>query len=117
MTSAELARTSVQVESNERVTPVTPGLFKEISEENLRFLFTAYGPTLNMKQLSIVLKATPASLDNKIRAGRCPVPTYREGGHRVADVRDVVAYLDRRRQEARQEFEQQQNLLSLPSYR
>ena len=57
------------------------------------FLFRCYGPTLGMTELASVLKKSPKTMDNLIRAGRCPVPTYREGGHRVANAADVAEYL------------------------
>lgn len=67
-------------------------------------LFEKYGPTLDIAELAEVLKMSEGTLKNRLSAGTCPVPTYREGGKRVANVQDVATYLDRRRNEAEKEF-------------
>lgn len=79
-----------------------------------QLLFETYGPTIGMKELATVLKKSPKTVDNLIRAGRCPIPTYREGGHRVASTLDVAEYLDARRQAARNVWEREQATLERP---
>lgn len=78
------------------------------------WLFDKYGPTLGMTELAALLHHTVGTLDQKVRAGQCPVPTYKEGGHRVADVRDVISYLNQRRKEAQAAYQSQQDLLKIP---
>lgn len=78
------------------------------------WLFEKYGPTLSMSDLATVLHHTVGTLDQKVRTGQCPVPTYKEGGHRVADLRDVIAYLNQRRNDAQVAYQDQQELLTLP---
>ena len=60
-------------------------------------LFDKYGPRLTLAQLAEFLHVAESTLYNQISAGACPVPTYREGKVRFADVRDVAEYLDRAR--------------------
>jgi predicted site-specific integrase-resolvase len=64
------------------------------------YLLEKYGPRLTMEQLSDVLTIEPGTLYNQISAGACPVKTYREGKRRLADYRDVAAYLDQIRETA-----------------
>lgn len=64
---------------------------------NHAFLFERYGPRLTMEQLADLMGLEMQTLYNQISAGTCPVPTYREGKQRFADVRDVAEYLDRAR--------------------
>ena len=63
------------------------------------FLFQQYGTlTLTTKQLAEVLHyKTTRVLLNSISSGTCPVHTFRLGKARVADLRDVAAYLDKMR--------------------
>lgn len=84
-------------------------------EEIFPWLFNKYGPTLDMAALADVFHNTIGTLDNKIRSGDCPIPTYREGGHRVADIRDVATYLNHRRREALIAHQKQQERLSAPN--
>lgn len=56
--------------------------------------------TLTMPQLAKILHMKDKSLTNAISAGRCPVHTYKSAGRRVADIRDVAAYLDSKRESA-----------------
>lgn len=69
------------------------------SSETATLLFERYGSlTLTTKQLAEVLHyKTTRVLLNSISSGTCPVHTFRAGKCRVADVRDVAAYLDRAR--------------------
>lgn len=53
-----------------------------------------YGPRMNMTQLAAMMEIAETTLYNQISAGTCPIPTYREGKARFADVRDVAKYLD-----------------------
>ncbi len=62
---------------------------------------------LKYQRLRLTLEEVAGELDiarntayNMRSAGTFPVPTYLEGNRRYADVRDVGAYLDQRREEA-----------------
>lgn len=68
----------------------------------VEMLLMKYGPTLGTKELSEVLRITPASIRNAISDETFPIPTYKEGKYRLADVRDVAAYMDERREGARE---------------
>ena len=69
---------------------------------SMAFLLMAqYGKTrLNMEELATVLGYQTSTLHNMISSKTCPVPTYKEGKNRWADVRDVGAYLDAMRRQA-----------------
>lgn len=56
--------------------------------------------TLDARQLAGVLGMTYKGLLNAISAERFPVHTYKCGKQRVADIRDVAAYLDAQRRPA-----------------
>ena len=60
-----------------------------------------YGLRLNIAQLATELGIEKRTLYNQISAGTCPVPTYVDGGHRWADVRDVAGHFDTMRAAAR----------------
>lgn len=60
-----------------------------------------HGLRLNVEQLASVLDMTPGAILNAISARRFPIPTYVDGKRRYADFRDVAAYLDGRREQAR----------------
>lgn len=67
--------------------------------DQLDYLFERYGPHLNTEELARVFKYS----DNKsvleaIRRKTFPVKTFRIRRIRVADVRDVAAYLENQRQ-------------------
>lgn len=66
----------------------------------VEMLLTKYGPTLGTKELSEVLRITPASIRNAISDETFPIPTHKDGKYRLADVRDVAAHLDRQREKA-----------------
>ena len=70
--------------------------------ETAQLLYEKYGQlTLTTEQLAEVLHyKTPRVLLNAISAERCPVPTYKCGKLRVADIRDIAEYMDRRRSRA-----------------
>ncbi|QPS78582.1 hypothetical protein EZI45_19195 [Delftia tsuruhatensis] len=53
-----------------------------------------YGVRLDSKQLAELLSMTPGSVLNSISGGDFPIPTYKEGGRRFADYRDVAEYID-----------------------
>lgn len=53
--------------------------------------------TLDTRALADVFGLSYKSLLNAISAERFPVHTYKIGKSRVADVRDVAAFLDRQR--------------------
>ena len=67
--------------------------------ETAQLLYDKYGQiTLTTEQLAEVLHyRTPRVLLNAVSAERCPVHTFKCGKLRVADIRDVADYLDRRR--------------------
>lgn len=72
----------------------------------MSFLTTAYlmekhGLRLDLEALSKELDTTPANLRRRISLQDFEIPTYVDGGRRWADVRDVAAYLDQRRDQAR----------------
>ena len=71
----------------------------KFSSETATLLFQEYGSLLlTSKQLTEVLHyKTTKVLLNSIRSGTCPVHTFRVGKCRVADIRDVGAYLDKAR--------------------
>ena len=70
--------------------------------ETAQFLYDRYGTlTLTTGQLAQVLHyKTARVLLNAVGAGTCPVPTYKCGKLRVADIRDIADYLDRSRHKA-----------------
>ena len=71
-----------------------------------------YGLRLTVEQLGEVLSMTPGAILTSISAGRFDVPTYVDGRRRYADFRDVAAYLDQRRAEARRAVAQAANSCS-----
>lgn len=64
------------------------------------YLLEKYGPRLSCKQLAEVLQEGEKGLANRWCRPDYPIRTYLDAGQRWADLRDVVEYLDRRRQEA-----------------
>jgi hypothetical protein len=66
-------------------------------------LIEQYGLRVDLKKLATILDTTEPNLRRKISEATFEIPTYIDGGKRWADVRDVADYLDRRRQEARQQ--------------
>ena len=63
-----------------------------------QYLIQKYGPLLNTKALAEVFNyKDSATVLNAISAERFPIKTHRVGKSRVADVRDVIAYLDKQR--------------------
>lgn len=69
----------------------------KFSSETASLLFQQYGTLmLTTEQLAEVLHyKTTRVLLNSVSSGTCPVHTFRVGKSRVADIRDVAAYLDR----------------------
>lgn len=63
-------------------------------------LFDRYGPRLSVQRLAEVLGIAEGTIYNQISAEAFPIPTYKEGKARWADVRDVAEYLDMMRAEA-----------------
>ena len=62
---------------------------------NLQLLIQKYQTvTLDMTQLGEVLHMKTKSVLNAARAGRLPVHTYKAGGHRLVNIKDVAEYLD-----------------------
>lgn len=61
-----------------------------------------HGIRADLDALAGILDTTPATIRRKISDGSFPIPTYVDGGRRWADTRDVAAYLDQRREDARQ---------------
>ena len=64
---------------------------------NLRFPGALAIPLPNVAQ---VLGIKEQSLRNLVSAGKCPVPTFRQGKYRYAHVADLAAHLDRMRAHA-----------------
>lgn len=65
------------------------------------YLIERYGLRLDLEQLAQVFDCTNISLRRRISEGSLGIPTYMDGKKRYADVRDVAAYLDAKRDEAR----------------
>ena len=65
-----------------------------------KILFEKYGRlTLTLYEVGQELGMTKEqTIRNRYSAGRFPIPTSKEGIKRVADVRDVAAYIDKRRE-------------------
>ena len=62
-----------------------------------QFLLEKYkSPTITTAQLAGELHVTQKSLQNMISAGRCPIPTYKMGKIRVANVVDIAQFIDTR---------------------
>ena len=70
------------------------------------YLMERHGLRLDLEALAKELDTTPANLRRRISAQDFEIPTYMDGGRRWADLRDVAAYLDQRRDQARQQHEQ-----------
>lgn len=68
----------------------------------LELLFAKYGAALRTGDLAEVLRYPGGAkvVSNLISAEAFPIPTYKVGNRRLADVRDVAAYLDAQRVEA-----------------
>ena len=63
------------------------------------YMLETYGsPRLTMPQLAEVLQRSPKSVANEASRSGFPVRTYLEAGKRWADIRDVIEYLDRARE-------------------
>lgn len=58
---------------------------------------------LGTKELAELLGLDVKTIHNLVSGGRFDIPTYKEGNRRLADIRDVAEYLDRKRDEAREE--------------
>lgn len=65
-------------------------------------LIERHGLRVDLEQLAQILDTTAANLRRKISERTMEIPTYVDGGKRWADVRDVAAYLDQKRQDARE---------------
>ena len=65
-------------------------------------LIERHGLRVDLEQLAQILDTTAANLRRKISERTIEIPTYVDGGKRWADVRDVAAYLDQKRQDARE---------------
>ena len=66
------------------------------------FLMEKYGLRADLKALAEILDTSDANLRRRISLGDFEIPTYVDGGRRWADIRDVDAYLDARRDQARE---------------
>lgn len=66
------------------------------------FLLERYGPRVNLEDLAVILDTTAANLRRRISCQDFDIPTYLDGGRRWVDIRDLSAYLDLRRQQARE---------------
>ncbi|WP_082793509.1 helix-turn-helix transcriptional regulator [Collimonas pratensis] len=56
---------------------------------------------LTLQEVCEEIGIVTGTAHNMLSAGTFPIPTRKEGRNRVADVRDVGAYLDKRREEAK----------------
>ena len=63
-------------------------------------LYAQFGCRLGVADLAYICNMTPGSVRTAISAERFPIKTYKEGKFRLADVRDVVTYLDNKRASA-----------------
>lgn len=62
---------------------------------NLDLLINHYGGmTMSVEQLADLLHMKAKSILNAISADRFPIPTYKAGRIRLANVVDVAAYMD-----------------------
>jgi predicted site-specific integrase-resolvase len=57
--------------------------------------------TMTLAEVCAEISLELGTAHNKISAGTFPIPTRKEGRNRVADVRDVGAYLDQRWEHAK----------------
>lgn len=64
-------------------------------------VFEKYGARLNTRQLADLMGIAVSTINNQTSAGTFPIPTYIEGKFRLADFRDVAAYLDDQRAKAK----------------
>lgn len=67
---------------------------------------------LTLEEVSAELNIVKNTAYNLLAAGTFPVPTYLEGNRRYADVRDVGAYLDQRREDAGMAFKAAQERMA-----
>jgi len=65
--------------------------------ETEAILLREYGTTLNVAELSRIMKIKQATVRNKISNETFPIPTYSADRKRLADFRDVAFYLDANR--------------------
>jgi len=62
-----------------------------------QIVFNKYGTTLNIDDLSQVVKVSAATIRNKISNETFLIPTYTAGRKRLADFRDVAKFIDSHR--------------------
>lgn len=60
-----------------------------------------YGTRMSVADLAKELHMAVGTINNQVSQGRFPIPTYRDGGGRFADLRDVAIYIDQCRAMAR----------------
>lgn len=66
-----------------------------------KYLLDRYGLNMTTEDLARELKFSgPRAVLDAISRETFPIPTRREGKRRLADSRDVAAYLDKKREEA-----------------
>lgn len=63
-----------------------------------KYLVDKYGLIMGLVEIAEVLRMSVKGLRNAISANRLPIHTYRHAGRRVADARDIAAYLDNNRE-------------------
>ncbi len=69
---------------------------KTLSSTELYLIEKYVNITLTMEQLAEVMHFTYKSLLDMISGDRCPIPTYKIGGKRVANVSDVAEFITSR---------------------
>jgi|15BtaG_2_1085339.scaffolds.fasta_scaffold120596_1 predicted DNA-binding transcriptional regulator AlpA len=72
--------------------------YEKPNSETVAFLATQYKKlSFNIAELSMITGLGKQHIYNQISRKEFAIPTYREGGRRFADIRDVASYLDSRR--------------------
>jgi hypothetical protein len=63
----------------------------------LALLLAHDSPVMTLEQLAELMSLAPRSLENKIYAGECPIPTFKIGNKWHAHISDVAVYIDSQR--------------------
>jgi len=83
-----------------------------MKKEILEQLTEKYGPFMLIKELAAVLRITPGAIRNNIQAGVFPIPTWLEGGRRLASTQTVAEYLSYQQSMAEKEHQKLQETLN-----
>lgn len=84
-----------------------------MTDPRLDHLLTRYGARLTVAQLAEVLGIAEQTLHNQRNAGRCPVPTYKNGRAVYADTVAVAEYLAGQAEMALEAWHEQQRSLEV----